>query len=56
LDEQAAELLEHERHRATWDEPVNSVGDIEALSWLPRTLNFKPARFDSVRRLLDAYD
>ena len=50
------ELLDRHRNRITWDEPIHSVDDIEALPWPPRTLNLKPARFGSVRRLFEAYD
>jgi hypothetical protein len=50
------ELLDRHRDRITWDVPVGSVGDIEALPWPPRLLNIKPARFGSVRRLFQAYD
>jgi L-alanine-DL-glutamate epimerase-like enolase superfamily enzyme len=50
------ELLDRHRNRITWDEPIRSVGDIEALPWPPRNLNLKPARFGSVRRLFEAYD
>src|ERR671933_3029452 len=50
------ELLDRHRDRITWDVPVGSVGDIEALPWPPRLLNLKPARFGSLRRLFEAYD
>ena len=50
------ELLDRHRDRITWDEPIHSVGDIEALPWPPRLLNLKPARFGSVRRLFETYD
>jgi hypothetical protein len=50
------ELLDRHRDRITWDEPIHSVGDIEALPWPPRTLNLKPARFGTIRRLFEAYD
>jgi L-alanine-DL-glutamate epimerase-like enolase superfamily enzyme len=50
------ELLDRHRNRITWDEPIHSVDDIEALPWPPGMLNFKPARFGSVRRLFEAYD
>jgi L-alanine-DL-glutamate epimerase-like enolase superfamily enzyme len=50
------ELLERHRDRITWDEPVHSVADIEALPWPPRMLNIKPARFGNVRSLFDTYD
>jgi hypothetical protein len=49
-------LLQQHRARITWDEPIHSVADIEALPWPPRMLNIKPARFGSVRALMDAYD
>jgi len=50
------ELLEAHRDRITWDEPIHSVADIEALPWRSRMLNLKPARFGSVRALFDTYD
>ena len=50
------ELLDRHRDRITWDVPVGSVGDIEALPWPPRLLNLKPARFGTVRRLFETYD
>jgi hypothetical protein len=49
-------LLERHRDRVTWDEPIHSIADIEALPWRPRMLNLKPARFGSVRALVDTYD
>jgi hypothetical protein len=49
-------LLERHRDRITWDEPIHSVADVEALPWRPRMLNVKPARFGSVRSLFDTYD
>jgi len=49
-------LLDRHRDRITWDEPIQSVDDIEALPWRPRHVNLKPSRFGSVRRLLDTYD
>ncbi|HXD59509.1 MAG TPA: hypothetical protein VN606_16410, partial [Thermoleophilaceae bacterium] len=49
-------LLDRHRDRITWDEPIESVEDIEALPWQPRRLNLKPSRFGSVRRLFGAYD
>ena len=49
-------LLERHRDRITWDEPIHSIADIEALPWRPRMLNVKPARFGGLRALLDTYD
>jgi hypothetical protein len=56
FEDGTADLLDLHRDRITWDEPIHSVGDIEALPWRPRMLNLKPARFGSVRALFDAYD
>jgi L-alanine-DL-glutamate epimerase-like enolase superfamily enzyme len=56
LEDRTEGLLESHRDRITWDEPIHSIADIEALPWPPRMLNVKPARFGSVRALLDTYD
>ena len=56
VDDRTIDLLDRHRGRITWDEPIHSVGDIEALPWPPRLLNLKPARFGSVQALFDAYD
>jgi L-alanine-DL-glutamate epimerase-like enolase superfamily enzyme len=49
-------LLEPAAERVTWDAPIHSVADIEALRWPPRTVNVKPSRFGSLERLFAAYD
>jgi hypothetical protein len=49
-------ILEAHAARITWDAPIHSVEDIESVPWPPRTINIKPSRFGSVRRLFDAYD
>jgi hypothetical protein len=49
-------ILEPHAARITWDAPIHSVQDIENAPWPPRTINIKPSRFGSVRRLFDAYD
>ena len=49
-------VLEPVHERVTWDAPVHSVEDIEALHWPPRTVNIKPSRFGSVEKLFAAYD
>ena len=49
-------ILEPHAARITWDAPIHSVEDIENVPWPPRTINIKPSRFGSVRRLFDAYD
>jgi hypothetical protein len=55
-DGTVAHLLESNRGRIAWDEPIHSIADIEALPWQPRMLNVKPARFGSVQALFDTYD
>ena len=45
----AAAVLAPYRDRITWDAPIHSVGDVEALPFAPRTLNCKPSRFGPLR-------
>ena len=49
-------MLEPHRGRLTWDFPIHSVADVEALPFPPECLNSKPSRFGSVRNLFDFYD
>jgi hypothetical protein len=56
LTDETTVVLEPHRDRVTWDAPIHSVEDIEALLWPPRTVNVKPSRFGSVERLFAAYD
>jgi L-alanine-DL-glutamate epimerase-like enolase superfamily enzyme len=56
LNDETDPVLEPHRARVTWDAPIHSVSDIVGLPFPPRTLNFKPSRFGSIRRLFDAYD
>ncbi len=56
LTEDTMPVLEPHRDRVTWDAPIHSVDDIEALHWPPRTVNVKPSRFGSIERLFAAYD
>ena len=53
---EADAALEPHRDRITWDAPIHSVGDIEALAFPPRTVNVKPSRFGSVEALFAGYD
>ena len=55
-DPEKVSILEPHRNRVTWDAVIHSVADVDALRWAPRTLNVKPSRFGSLRRLLDFYD
>jgi hypothetical protein len=48
--------LEDHRERFSWDAPIHSVADIEALPYPPRMVNIKPSRLGSLKNLLDAFD
>jgi hypothetical protein len=54
-DETIAALRGFE-HRLSWDAPIHSLADIDALGLEPRYINIKPSRFGSVERLFDAID
>jgi hypothetical protein len=56
LTDETRAILEPHADRVTWDAPIHSVADIEALPWPPRTVNVKPSRFGSVERLFAAYE
>ncbi len=49
-------LLAPHRERFSWDAPIHSIADIEALPYPPRMVNIKPSRLGGLRSLLDAYD
>jgi L-alanine-DL-glutamate epimerase-like enolase superfamily enzyme len=56
LTPETEEVLRAHRSRVTWDAPIHSVADIEALPWPPLTLNIKPSRLGGLESLLDVYD
>ncbi len=56
LDLETDVVLEPHRARITWDAPIHSWADVEALPFAPRCLNSKPSRFGSVERLFEFYD
>jgi hypothetical protein len=56
LDDETDEVLLPHRDRITWDAPIHSVADVEALPFPPRCLNVKPSRFGTVRRLFEFYE
>ena len=56
LNDETDPVLVPHRERITWDAPIHSVDDVEALPFPPRTLNCKPSRFGTLKRLLDFYD
>ena len=49
-------VLEPHRGRITWDAPIHSWADVEALPFEPRCLNCKPSRFGTVERLFEFYE
>jgi L-alanine-DL-glutamate epimerase-like enolase superfamily enzyme len=53
---EAMAALEPYRDRITWDAPIHSIADIEALPFPPKTVNVKPSRFGPLERLFAAYD
>jgi len=55
-DPECAKVLEPHHDRITWDAPIHSVADIEALALKPRIVNVKPSRFGSLKELCAAYD
>lgn len=56
LNDATRPVLEPHQDRFTWDAPIHSIADIEALSYPPRMVNVKPSRFGSLKALCDAYD
>jgi hypothetical protein len=49
-------VLAPHRGRFSWDAPIHSIADIEALPYPPRMVNIKPSRLGGLRNLLDAFD
>jgi hypothetical protein len=49
-------VLEPHRGRVTWDAPIHSIADVEALPFPPRVLNSKPSRFGRLQELLAFYE
>jgi L-alanine-DL-glutamate epimerase-like enolase superfamily enzyme len=56
VTEGTAAALAGEHDRITWDAPIHSIADIEALPFAPRMVNIKPSRIGGLRRLCDTYD
>jgi hypothetical protein len=48
--------LAGEHARITWDAPIHSIADIEALPFAPRMVNIKPSRIGSLKELCAIYD
>jgi len=61
LTPETERVLRAHRDRITWDAPIHSVADIEALTFggeafPPRMVNVKPSRVGSLQELFAAYD
>ncbi len=50
------ETLAGDHDRITWDAPIHSIADVEALAFAPRIVNIKPSRFGGLERLCAGYD
>ncbi len=53
---ETAAVLEPYHDRITWDAPIHSIADIEALPFPPRMVNIKPSRIGGLKKLCDTYD
>jgi hypothetical protein len=53
---ETAAVLEHDHDRITWDAPIHSMADIEALPFPPRMVNLKPSRIGGLPKLCATYD
>jgi L-alanine-DL-glutamate epimerase-like enolase superfamily enzyme len=56
VNDETRPILEPVRDRLTWDAPVHSIADIEALPWEPKMVNVKPSRIGGLRDLCETYD
>jgi L-alanine-DL-glutamate epimerase-like enolase superfamily enzyme len=56
LTPQTEVVLAAHRERFSWDAPIHSVADIEALPYPPRMINIKPSRLGSLNALLGAFE
>jgi L-alanine-DL-glutamate epimerase-like enolase superfamily enzyme len=56
LTDETNPVLEPHRDRITWDAPIHSIDDVEALPFAPKMVNIKPSRFGGLRELFAAYD
>ena len=53
---ETAAVLATEHDRITWDAPIHSIGDIEALPFPPKMVNLKPSRIGGLPKLCATYD
>ena len=55
LTDETDPVLEPHRDRITWDAPIHSIADIEALPFAPRMVNVKPSRVGGLEDLCATY-
>lgn len=53
---ETAEVLAPYHDRITWDAPIHSIQDVEALPFAPRMVNIKPSRMGGLPALCAMYD
>jgi L-alanine-DL-glutamate epimerase-like enolase superfamily enzyme len=53
---ETAEVLAPYHDRITWDAPIHSIEDVEALPFPPRMVNIKPSRMGGLPSLCAMYD
>ena len=56
VTEGTAAALAAVHDRITWDAPIHSIANIEALPFAPRMVNLKPSRIGGLKKLCDTYD
>ncbi len=56
LDDGCSEALEGAENRLSFDAPIHSLADLDALPLAPGWLNVKPSRFGTLQRLLECVD
>jgi L-alanine-DL-glutamate epimerase-like enolase superfamily enzyme len=56
INDETDPVLEPHRDRITWDAPIHSIADVEALPFPPKMVNIKPSRFGGLPELFGAYD
>ncbi|HWM63669.1 MAG TPA: hypothetical protein VNP96_06730 [Solirubrobacterales bacterium] len=56
VNDETRPVLEPVHDRLTWDAPIHSIADIEALPWEPKMVNVKPSRIGGLRDLCETYD
>lgn len=56
INDETREILAPHMDRVTWDAPIHSVEEIEALEYKPRVINIKPSRMGGLKSTFDAYD